>query len=177
MHRNRSRNFTSTARDKARVLLAEAGYPEGFDSTIVCSNDPLQADYISIIKEQWSKVGINLSLDLKEPAVITGIMLTRSHQQWNIVQPVPPVTHSLVPIIPPERLQTVAISMTPNAMPRWQRCRHSVSLIPSKAAAIHKELMKYILDQAWAIPTPAPPNYVFWWPWIKNFQWGIQYRS
>ncbi|OGO24313.1 MAG: hypothetical protein A2Z28_00205 [Chloroflexi bacterium RBG_16_51_9] len=32
-----------------------------------------------------------------------------------------------------------------------------------------KELLKYVLDQAWAIPTPYVPGYVFWWPWIKNY--------
>ena len=38
-----------------------------------------------------------------------------------------------------------------------------------EAQAIYKELMKYVLDQAWAIPTVQAPLYRFWWPWLKNY--------
>jgi peptide/nickel transport system substrate-binding protein len=37
------------------------------------------------------------------------------------------------------------------------------------ADPVHKELMKYVLDQAWAIPTPHSPMYYTWWPWLKNY--------
>jgi len=37
------------------------------------------------------------------------------------------------------------------------------------ADAIHKELMKYVLDQAWAIPMPSPVSYTMWQPWLKNY--------
>ena len=33
----------------------------------------------------------------------------------------------------------------------------------------HRELMKYVLDQAWAIPQVLPPVYTVWWPWLKNY--------
>jgi len=37
------------------------------------------------------------------------------------------------------------------------------------AMKITKELMPYVLDQAYCIPTPAYPMYVLWWPWLKNY--------
>ena len=156
--------------DKAKSLLAEAGYPDGFETKIVCSNDPLQVDYLSIIKEQWSQVGINLFLDLKEPAVQTTIYLTRSHEQLEYSAPGPAgnvflgssystTTAGNGSYINDDKCNAALAEMS------------TLSITdPPKAAAIHKELMVYILDQAWAIPTPAPPNHVFWWPWVKNFQ-------
>ena len=33
----------------------------------------------------------------------------------------------------------------------------------------YKELMKYVLDQVYAIPTPYLYNYIFYWPWLKNY--------
>ncbi len=29
--------------------------------------------------------------------------------------------------------------------------------------------MKYMLDQVYAIPLVTPPDYTFWWPWVKNY--------
>ncbi len=34
---------------------------------------------------------------------------------------------------------------------------------------IHKELMKCVLDQAWAIGFPNAGAYNMWWPYIKNY--------
>ena len=48
--------------------------------------------------------------------------------------------------------------------------RFPVGITDFRAAmAITKELMKYVLDQPYCIPTPAYPNYVLWWPWLKNY--------
>ena len=40
---------------------------------------------------------------------------------------------------------------------------------PTRGRQIHKELMKYVLDQAWVIPGVNPPQYHFWGPWVKNY--------
>ena len=37
------------------------------------------------------------------------------------------------------------------------------------AMAKTKELMKYVLDQAFAIQNPDCPRYVMYWPWIRNY--------
>jgi hypothetical protein len=29
--------------------------------------------------------------------------------------------------------------------------------------------MPYVLSQAWYIPRPIPYTYVFWQPWLKNY--------
>jgi peptide/nickel transport system substrate-binding protein len=155
--------------ETAKALLNEAGYPDGFDTKMICSNDPLQADYVSIIKEQWSKVNINLAIELKEPAVATGISLARSHDQMEysssgvagnafLGSNYSTGTSSNGSYINDEKCNAALAEMSPLSITN-----------PSKAAAMHKELMKYVLDQAWAIPTPAPPLHAFWWPWIKNY--------
>ncbi len=156
--------------EQSRALLAEAGYPDGFESIIVCSNDPLQVDFLSIIKEQWSKVGINISLDLKEPAVMTGIMLSRSHQQMEYSAAGPAGNAFLGSNYSTGTASNGSYINDPICNAALAEMSPLSITDTPKAAEIHKELMKYILDQAWAIPTPAPPNYVFWWPWIKNFQ-------
>ena len=62
--------------DKAKELLKEAGYPNGFKTSLIL--DPTQVDYYSIIKDQWSKVGIDLALDVRTSAIKTNIHIAHS---------------------------------------------------------------------------------------------------
>ncbi|MFC2071086.1 hypothetical protein ACFLTB_07995, partial [Chloroflexota bacterium] len=52
---------------------------------------------------------------------------------------------------------------------RNEMCTYSVT-DQDRANAIHKELMKYVLDQAWLIPKVTSPQYHYWWPWVRNYQ-------
>ena len=36
-------------------------------------------------------------------------------------------------------------------------------------AAISRDLIGKLLAEAWAIPYPQQPTWVFWWPWVNNF--------
>ncbi|MBI3040971.1 MAG: ABC transporter substrate-binding protein, partial [Chloroflexi bacterium] len=51
--------------DKARQLLAEAGYPQGFKTEIITRTE--WVDILSIIKEHWAKIGVELTLNVKDP--------------------------------------------------------------------------------------------------------------
>ena len=46
----------------------------------------------------------------------------------------------------------------------------ALSIVDDPAAdAIHRELMKYVLAQAWVVPMPGGVSYDLWWPWLKNY--------
>ncbi|MHC1691744.1 MAG: ABC transporter substrate-binding protein [Sphaerochaetaceae bacterium] len=47
---------------KAKALLAEAGYPNGFSTMITCGSQTLVVNTAQIIKEQLSKIGINAEI-------------------------------------------------------------------------------------------------------------------
>ena len=52
---------------KAKELLAEAGYPDGFDMTItVPSNYQQHVDTAQVLKEQLKQIGINAEIQLIE---------------------------------------------------------------------------------------------------------------
>lgn len=53
--------------EKAKTLLAEAGYPEGFDLTItVPSNYSQHVDVAQVVAEQLKQVGVNAKINLVE---------------------------------------------------------------------------------------------------------------
>lgn len=155
--------------DKAKALLTEAGYPGGFKTTIVASNVGTNADYLSILKAQWAAINVDLTIDLKEPVVMSNINASRTYHGMMMGTQGPigalyrceyyngngQMNGSYVndPAVPEVRAQ-----MQLNALTN-----------PAKADAIHKEFMKYVLDQAWAIPYVYGQSYHLWWPWVKNF--------
>ncbi len=155
---------------KAKQLLADAGYPNGFKTSIVYSqSDTTVNDYFSMIKQMWAKIGVDLILDPKEYAVWTSIYRARSYDQLGYGSCAPitviyqcgavwgntltNVSYINDPKVDQARNQMMALSLTDTA----------------KADAIARDLIKYILDQAWAIPYPSPASYSIWQAWLKNY--------
>ena len=52
--------------DKARQLLADAGYPDGFDVTLTAINNTEYLTRAQILKDQWEKIGINTTIDVMD---------------------------------------------------------------------------------------------------------------
>lgn len=56
--------------EKAKELLAEAGYPDGFTTTLIYSNTTLNQKQAEFFKQQLSQVGINVELNGMESALV-----------------------------------------------------------------------------------------------------------
>ena len=51
---------------RARELLTEAGYPDGFTTSIWTNDNPIRIQYAEIFQEQLSQVGIDASIEILE---------------------------------------------------------------------------------------------------------------
>jgi len=156
--------------ERAKQLLAQAGYPGGFKTTIVCQSIPSEIDYISVIKDMWSKVGIELVIDPKEPGAFFGYRASREYDE--MIYGAGGLNANLYIAAPFDgttafgnlsHISDPVVKEAVSGMLQW-------SLIdPTKANQIHKELMPYVLEQAWAIPRPSSPMYNYWQAWVKNY--------
>jgi len=60
--------------DKAKALLAEAGYPDGFETEFLLpSGNPVYEKLAVLLKEQWSKIGVKVNIvSLESGLAVTG---------------------------------------------------------------------------------------------------------
>ncbi|MDP6501763.1 MAG: ABC transporter substrate-binding protein, partial [Dehalococcoidales bacterium] len=154
--------------EKAKELLAEAGYPEGFKTTALITAS--QVDYYSIVKDMWSKVGVEIDLDVKERGAWQVIMRKHEHEAL-AYYPQGPVSmfYTAIPLrgTSPSNAQMLDDPIINEALDRMLVTLASEG--ETAGMAIYKDLMKYVLDQAFVIPGASGFSSHFWWPWLKNY--------
>jgi peptide/nickel transport system substrate-binding protein len=66
---------------KAKELLAEAGYPDGFKTTIITDSSPEEIQVMTVVQEYLSKIGIEANIETVERGRYTQI--TGNTQAWD----------------------------------------------------------------------------------------------
>lgn len=154
--------------EKAKQLLAEAGYPNGFKAKIICYNQRAYVDVLTIVKAMWAKVGVELEIEPKDYASFTSVVVRRAYDDM------------LFGFYSGAGSYFKAINYTGSGMyngsyvddPVLNKAREEMlAAYPDEAEVdkMHRELMPYLLEQAYVISLPSGYAYRFWWPWVKNY--------
>ncbi len=162
--------------DLAKKMLADAGYPDGFKTTMLVESTPANLDRAALLKDQWEKIGVVLDLDVKDQASYT--------KAFNVWHPDPP---------PPKwegaALATAGVNANPlsaftitwvsdgvtnNIM--WYNDefddlinRAGKELDVAKQNVLVKKAGRLLAPEFTHIPFNLDPTRIYWWPWIKNY--------
>jgi len=156
--------------DKARQLLAEAGYPDGFKTSIVCWAYATVVDYLSLVKDYWSRVGVDLEIDAKDYGVFTGMYVTKRYEELvygynsGIGTYFKMINYNGPSMFNGSNIDDARVKEVHAEMQQY------VGIDENKMDVLHKELMPYLLEQAYVLAKPNPHLYTFWQPWIKNYR-------
>ena len=157
--------------DKAIDLLEEAGYPDGLKVNVVCTS--VQNDYFSLLSDMWDKVGVELSIETLETGAWTSLY---QHKRWygtyNMCYSSMGGLSTALQIgnFWGESWANATDVTDPYIGEMYTKLQETlVNEGQAAAMTVHRELMKYVLDQVWAIPYPKAPGYSMWWPWVKNY--------
>ncbi len=156
--------------DKAKKLLADAGYPTGFKTSILCANFPVYVDTLSLVKDYWAKIGVDLTIDAKEWGVFSSQAVTKAYKEMvyfyacgmslphKFLEAKPGTVFNLSIVNDPymnERLAQVWA---------WGNMQDEALRIK----LVH-EMSEHYLNQAYTMQLPTPYSYTFYPPWVKNY--------
>jgi peptide/nickel transport system substrate-binding protein len=162
--------------EKAKKLLAEAGYPNGFTFKAQVSNASQEGmDIAAMVVAYLAKVGVTMVLEpLDYPSHLSrmtkknnseGYFFSNDHggpfsairknfltgQTWN-----------------PHMMSDPYVDKT------WQDTVENPKLTDKQALESMKKLSIYISEQVPCIILPTAYVYMAWWPWVKNYYGEIR---
>ena len=154
--------------EKAKQLLAEAGYPNGFKTTIDCYEP--WTDAVSVIKSYWDAVGVETEIRVHEVAALYGVAYAHAIEDVMFMG----YTHtnaswSAYLTTPEGDYYTVNWGSVNDPFIDELHTEMSQILDEFERRPLAKELNEYIVDQAYDIFAPTQFQYNFWQPWLKGY--------
>ncbi|MEE8412941.1 MAG: ABC transporter substrate-binding protein, partial [Dehalococcoidales bacterium] len=154
--------------EKAKQLLADAGYPNGFQTTAIIT--AVEADYYSVIKDMWAKVGVEVELDVRERGGWAGVFRAKKQEAIGYYPQGPTsMWYTGISIMGPG---AVNASFIDDPVINETMADIRIALVTEGEAVglkMYREMLKHVLDQAYTIPGVTGISSHFWWPWIKNY--------
>jgi peptide/nickel transport system substrate-binding protein len=169
--------------DKAKQLLKDAGFPNGFKAEILVPSVPdAIVDQGSIIKDMWSKVGVDVTIKPTDGAALTTIV-TRTFAWPDMFYgtfsggTVASFGFSLYTYfgyyrgdIRPQFASRTDPGGTPDPIieKAFDTTQKNIYVNWPAAYKAVEEIRPYLIENAFRVPFPQPLNYQMWWPWMKN---------
>jgi peptide/nickel transport system substrate-binding protein len=155
---------------RAKELLAEAGYPDGFKTEISCSSDQEQMDFLSVVKNMWSEIGIDLEIKVYEPGVWRSNFLSRTYEQMIFGNNSGIGNYyELTDLRGSSAGRNGSYINNAQVEETYKKMQPYIGINEANIDKLYRDLMPYVLEQAWVISRPNPYIYNMWWPWLKNY--------
>jgi peptide/nickel transport system substrate-binding protein len=159
--------------DKARQLLVDAGYPDGFKLKIAftpAATAGTHGEIATMMAGFFEDVGVELELKSLEHTALSALRSSRtgydlfatnsaSNNPLGIIGSLASADESN-PWNTPNYDNPELAALTEQA---------KVTVDAAERDAILKEMALMVMDEVAYIPIGASGRFVYWWPWVKNF--------
>jgi peptide/nickel transport system substrate-binding protein len=159
----------------AQTLMDEAGFSEGIDCSVICWNTPTYIDILSMYQSMLADIGIRMELDIKDYAVYNGITRSGNYGPYELLYCTDSGNGTYLKMIdyrgkssynPSHVNEDYSVIEIEDA---YAQIVQYAGTNEAEIARIHRELMPWLVEQAYCVPAVVPDYYTFWWPWLKNY--------
>ncbi|MFW6428491.1 MAG: ABC transporter substrate-binding protein [Desulfosalsimonas sp.] len=157
--------------EKAKKLLEEAGYPDGFTFTTQVSSDTQWTmEMAQLLASYFSKIGVNMEIDSMEYSAYLSKMTSKEHTAGYLFTN----DHGNPQAVLRKNFET-GETWNPYMFDdehfneKLDEIRSNKDLDPDERRKMLKDLNVYVLGQAPAVWLPGQYRFVAWWPWVKNY--------
>jgi peptide/nickel transport system substrate-binding protein len=156
--------------DKARQLLAEAGFPDGFKCEVVAYS--AYADLLSIVKAMWADIGVDMTIDMKEYGAWNAVWQNKSYQDMVVYGKSGTIPTTMI-YTKPGNMYNTAVMDDPIVNAAYGPIQDAIFDWDLRSSLM-KDITVYILEQAPYVLIPGPYSYYFWQPWVKSYTGELQ---
>jgi peptide/nickel transport system substrate-binding protein len=162
--------------EKAKKLLTEAGYPNGFTFKAQIPNLPqLQLDLAAMVVAYLAKVGVKVELETMDYPSWLSKMTKKVHSPGLFYStdhgnPFATIRKCFLPgqAWNPFMMNDQYVDKT------WKTTVANANLTDKEAFEEMRKLAVYAIDQAPAVWLPGFYFYTAWWPWVQNYSGEIR---
>ncbi len=158
--------------EKAKQYLKDAGYPNGFKTEIACTS--ADTDILSIVKEDLSKVGIDLELKVYETGVWRNMKRGRTFPEMlynpNATSWMPHYMFEMRP----ETADCPSFWDSPETRAVYKIIQDNLGIDDAKWSQAVKGITSFVIESSFGIWMPIPYRYSLWQPWLKNYYGATQ---
>jgi peptide/nickel transport system substrate-binding protein len=154
---------------KAKQLLAEAGYPKGFSFKVqVCACNPDHMDLLPLVAAYLEQVGVKMEIQPMEYAAFLSAMTSKTQAAGYFMNnghtnPTTTIRKSFATgqTWNPSLWSDPKLDARIDEMYRTRDEEKRVDMI--------REMTREMLDKAPYVWLPTAHVYTAWWPWVKNY--------
>jgi peptide/nickel transport system substrate-binding protein len=153
--------------DKAKQLLADAGYPNGFKTIMTCNS--MEVDLLSIIREYLLAVGVDMELQVVDGGAHFGMKKGRTFPEM-IMADTYPYGFANMHMCRPESSSNPSFWGSDETRAAYNIVQENLCKDDKAVREAVKAVVPHILDNAWGIWLPLRNLYWMWWPWVQNYR-------
>jgi ABC-type transport system substrate-binding protein len=154
--------------EKARQMIADAGYPEGFKIEMVCGTTGDYPDMSSLFVGMWEEIGVEVELIPMESAALSQISYTHEYKDCILAGRTtanPIRTFQAIGL--PGQIWNRAVYESDRYVELWEEAAQSTDV--PKRNALLRELGLFFLEEVAYVPVPHAYALTYTWPWVKNY--------
>ena len=156
--------------EKAKKLLAEAGYPKGFKMSVVAPSFNNWVAELEILKSYFAGIGVDLTIEVKEIGVYLSMRNNKTHKHSMYTQEGTGAGAYKILYWNCGTVLNVIMNCDQPVQDAYEKVfTWDMYTNTKERNKIYKDIYIDIIDKAYEVAFPAPYVWTMWWPWVKNY--------